>query len=214
MTQNYTTVVGESAATAAARAEIERLTKERDFLIQAAKDVGASFCKAMERAEKAEAERDEARALVALTYQQKLEALSLRFYQGMQWNPKAGDYYTTSRADLELYQVVEVENGTVKTRYCDQGKSDAVASWPVEEFTSAGFGPKRVYVPDFVLRAHPPQPSMSVAEVEHAFDEIRELNMSGRDENGHRWANSDLIDQTVTTGLIALRALKGGEVNG
>lgn len=30
MTQNYTTVVGESAATAAARAEIERLTKERD----------------------------------------------------------------------------------------------------------------------------------------------------------------------------------------
>ena len=30
MTQNYTTVVGESAATAAARAEIERLTNERD----------------------------------------------------------------------------------------------------------------------------------------------------------------------------------------
>ena len=58
---------------------------------------------------------------------------------------------------------------------------------------------------------HPPQPSVSVAEVERAFDEIRELNMSGRDENGHRWANSDLIDQTVTTGLIALRALKGGD---
>ena len=68
MTQNYTTVVGESAATAAARAEIERLTKERDFLIQAAKDVGASFRKAMERAEKAEAERDEARAQVAAAF--------------------------------------------------------------------------------------------------------------------------------------------------
>ena len=62
---------------------------------------------------------------------------------------------------------------------------------------------------DLTTDAHPPQPSVSVAEVEHAFDEIRELNMSGRDENGHRWANSDLIDQTVTTGLIALRALKG-----
>lgn len=67
---------------------------------------------------------------------------------------------------------------------------------------NAGFGEAR-------LTAHPPQPSVSVAEVERAFEEIRELNMTGRDENGHRWANSDLIDQTVTTGLIALRALKG-----
>ena len=57
----------------------------------------------------------------------------------------------------------------------------------------------------------PPQPSETVAAVERAFDKIRELNMSGRDENGHRWANSDLIDQTVTEGLVALRALKGEE---
>ena len=57
----------------------------------------------------------------------------------------------------------------------------------------------------------PPQPSEMIAAVERAFDEIRELNMSGRDENGHRWANSDLIDQTVTEGLVALRALKGSD---
>ena len=57
--------------------------------------------------------------------------------------------------------------------------------------------------------AQPPQLSEMIAAVERAFDEIRELNMSGRDENGHRWANSDLIDQTVTEGLVALRALKG-----
>ena len=61
------------------------------------------------------------------------------------------------------------------------------------------------------LYAHPPQPSEMIAAVERAFDEIRELNMSGRDENGHRWANSDLIDQTVTEGLVALRALKGSD---
>ncbi|GLK65657.1 Lar family restriction alleviation protein [Paracoccus kondratievae] len=60
------------------------------------------------------------------------------------------------------------------------------------------------------LYAHPPQPSETVAAVGRAFNEIRELNMSDRDENGHRWANSDLIDQTVTEGLVALRALKGG----
>ena len=63
-------------------------------------------------------------------------------------------------------------------------------------------------------QAHPPQPSEMIAAVERAFDEIRELNMSGRDENGHRWANSDLIDQTVTEGLVALRALKGDDANG
>jgi hypothetical protein len=91
----------------------------------------------------------------SLTHQQKLEALSLRFYQGLKWTPKAGDYYTTSRADLELYQVVAVEGGQVKTRYCDTGKSDAIATWPVDEFPAAGFGPKRVWVPDFVLKTIP-----------------------------------------------------------
>ena len=94
----------------------------------------------------------------ALTYQQKLEALSLRFYQGLAWLPKAGDYYTTSRADLELYQVVSVEDGFVKTRYCDTSKTDAISSWPEDEFTTGGFGPKRVYVPDFILAAIQPDP--------------------------------------------------------
>lgn len=89
--------------------------------------------------------------ITSLTHQQKLEALSLRFYQGLKWTPKAGDYYTTSRADLELYQVVAVEDGMVKTRYCKTSRSETVSSWPVDEFTDAGFGPKRVWVPDFVL---------------------------------------------------------------
>ena len=88
-----------------------------------------------------------------LSYQQKLEALSLRFYQGLKWTPKGGDFYTTSRADLELYQIVSVENAQVKTRYCDKSKSDVISSWPVDEFTDAGFGPKRVWVPDFVILA-------------------------------------------------------------
>lgn len=40
----------------------------------------------------------------------------------------------------------------------------------------------------------------------NALVEIRELNMSGEDENGHRWANSDLIEQTI---VFALPAIKG-----
>ena len=113
------------------------------------------------------------RELVDLTYQQKLEALSLMFYQGMLWTPKAGDYYTTSRADLELYRVVAVEGGMVKTQYCDQSKSSAVSSWPEKEFTSEGFGPKRVWVPDFVLSAHPPQPSAENERLTKERDEAR-----------------------------------------
>ena len=34
-----------------------------------------------------------------------------------------------------------------------------------------------------------------------ALDEIRELNTTGRDENGHKWANSDLIEQTIVAAL-------------
>ena len=137
---------------------------------------------------------------VTLTYSQKLEALSLRFYQGMTWNPKAGDYYTTSRADLELYRVVKVEDGMVKTQYCDQRNTDAVASWPVEEFTSAGFGPKRVWVPDFVLSAHPPQPSVSVAEAAKLADAIEACD----------WSGSPIGNKMILRAVVkALRALKG-----
>ena len=118
-------------------------------------------------------------AIEALTYQQKLEALSLRFYQGMLWTPKAGDYYTTSRADLELYRVVAVEGGMVKTQYCDQSKSSAVSSWPEKEFTSEGFGPKRVWVPDFVLSAHPPKPSETVVEAGDDLVQAKRLFVGG-----------------------------------
>ena len=84
-----------------------------------------------------------------LTLQAKLDALAYRFYQDGAWTPKAGDYYTTSRADLELYQVVAIENGTVRTRYTEG--SDVIAEWPEAEFMTAGFGPRRVFVPEWVL---------------------------------------------------------------
>ena len=58
--------------------------------------------------------------------------------------------------------------------------------------------------------AAPVKGAVTVEAAKRAFDEIRELNMSGRDENGDRWANYDLIDQTVTEGLAALNALAGG----
>jgi hypothetical protein len=103
--------------------------------------------------------------MAKLTYQQKLDALAYRFYQGAQWVPKAGDYYTTSRADLELYQVVSIENGIVRTRFTEG--SDAVAEWPEAGFLTEGFGPRRVFVPEWVINA----PTSTHAEgVQHPDD--------------------------------------------
>lgn len=92
-----------------------------------------------------------------LTPMQKLRALSIRFYDGMEWVPTAGDFYTTTRADLELYQIVEIHSTTdrnrpatvVRTRYTEG--SDAISEWPLDGFQTHGFGPFRVWVPHFVL---------------------------------------------------------------
>jgi hypothetical protein len=85
-----------------------------------------------------------------LTEQQKLLAMAARFYQGIEWEPKAGDYYTTSRADLELYQVTDVREGKVYTNYCGTPTPED-SEWDQDGFTTEGFGPMRVWVPDWVL---------------------------------------------------------------
>lgn len=93
----------------------------------------------------------------SLTPMQKLQALAHRFYQGVEWTPKTGDYYTTSRADLELYQVVDVrahEGGRrfIITRYTTEGQEEAVSEWPDDEFLAEwGFGSNRIWVPDWVF---------------------------------------------------------------
>lgn len=85
-----------------------------------------------------------------LTLEQKIEALAARYYQGLEWSPKAGDLYTTSRADLEVYEVVKVESGKVFTRYTE-GSDGAISEWPEAEFLTEGFGLNRVWVPPLVL---------------------------------------------------------------
>lgn len=40
-----------------------------------------------------------------------------------------------------------------------------------------------------------------ISELVEALIEIRELNMENEDENGHRWANSDMINQSVVLAL-------------
>lgn len=89
--------------------------------------------------------------ITALTAQQKLAALACRFYQGLQWQPAAGDHYTTSRNDLELYRVAKIEGGKVYTEYCT--KPGVLTQWDEVGFATEGFGVRRVWVPPFVLEA-------------------------------------------------------------
>lgn len=93
---------------------------------------------------------------IMLTESQKLQAIALKFYQGQKWEPEAGHFYTTSRADLELYYIVKIENGIVFTCYTRQynpmfPSATPMAEWPIEEFTTQGFGVHRVWVPPFIL---------------------------------------------------------------
>ena len=87
-----------------------------------------------------------------LTEKQKLDAMATRFYQQVNWEPKPGDYYTTARADLQLYQVKDIRGGKIYTNFCDKpGSKDD--EWDLEGFTTEGFGPMRVWVPDWVFGA-------------------------------------------------------------
>lgn len=85
-----------------------------------------------------------------LTPMQKLHAMAYKYYSGIKWEPKKGDYYTTSRADLELYQVVDVTETKVMTKYLVG--SDTISEWDKDRFTTEGFGVNRVHVPVFCFK--------------------------------------------------------------
>jgi len=85
-----------------------------------------------------------------LTPRQKLAALSMKFYGGYEWKPRKGDLYTTSRDDLEIYEIVDIKDGKVYTRYTEG--SDVISEWDESGFTTEGFGPKRVYIHPSILK--------------------------------------------------------------
>ena len=85
-----------------------------------------------------------------LTAEAKLQAFQSKFYQGVEWEPKKGDYYTTTRADLELYQVVDVDDEFVYTTYLYE--DSPISKWDKNKFTTEDFGIKRMFVPDYLLK--------------------------------------------------------------
>ncbi|KXF89772.1 hypothetical protein [Phaeobacter inhibens] len=43
----------------------------------------------------------------------------------------------------------------------------------------------------------------SATAMKQALENIRELNMTGTDDDGHRWSHSDLIEQEIVAALPA-----------
>lgn len=86
-----------------------------------------------------------------ITREQKLQAIALKYYDGLEWTPKKGDYYTSCRNDLELYRIVGEDEHYFETNYCNPKQTTPnPAQWPKVDFKK-GFGEKRIYVPDFIL---------------------------------------------------------------
>jgi hypothetical protein len=86
----------------------------------------------------------------ALTEYQKLLAFEYKYYNFISWNPKEGDYYTSTRADLELYKVVKITDDKIFTIYCSNPSN--IFEWDRNSFLTEGFGLQRMYVPDFVFK--------------------------------------------------------------
>lgn len=85
----------------------------------------------------------------SITLLQKLKAIELKYYQHQKWEPKVGDYYTIVRADDKLFQIIREEEGKF---FFVCNKYDGEHSFPVEGFTTADFGPNRVWVPEWIFQ--------------------------------------------------------------
>jgi hypothetical protein len=87
----------------------------------------------------------------ALTERQKLAVIGYNYYSGgkERWEPKVGDYYTTPRADLDLYRIVREDEDNFYTVYCHT-ENCTEAQWKKDEFLK-GFGEFRIHVHEFVF---------------------------------------------------------------
>ena len=89
---------------------------------------------------------------ISLTPEEKLQAISLKYYQFYTWIPKKGDYYTSVRNDLELYQIIDEDEEYYYTNYCDPIKQQSISKWKKEEFLDNNtFGKYRVFIANWIL---------------------------------------------------------------
>jgi hypothetical protein len=86
-----------------------------------------------------------------LTPWQKLHTLSYNYYQGARkrWIPAVGDYYTSCRADLQLYRIVREDEKSFYTVYCNQ--PEQIESWWLKIDFLNSFGEYRCHVSEHIF---------------------------------------------------------------
>lgn len=93
--------------------------------------------------------------ITKLTPYQKMQAISEAFYcGGVKWLPTKGDYYTTVRNDLELYQILDEDDENFYTIYCTDVQQ-RTSAWKKTEFLTHGFGPNRIQVRKYIIGLDP-----------------------------------------------------------
>lgn len=134
------------------------------------------------------------------------------------WNTRAVVDQAASAATAPAEEVTRLRN------YCGAAHRDLEAIYAIlSEEKTAPFFPRSLAslkeTSEFMALASEGKEDVTVwgreiverdeklAVLTEALKEIRELNMSGADESGHRWANSDLIEQTIVFARMAI----GGE---
>ena len=96
-----------------------------------------------------------------MNHEQKLQALAAHLYpvgtKSAEWKPKAGDYYTLTRCDLELFRVLEYDEESDQARYtrvAHGGDPQAIEdAHPFTDFTTGGFHDCRVPVADYLAKS-------------------------------------------------------------
>jgi len=117
------------------------------------------------------------------------------------------DFGTIRSMILELQSLRSVSGGVVEPYAHEFGKSNGDGTYCVVIEKGPRSYADKFAVPDWPitpLYAHPVQ-GVGVRE---ALERIRELNLSGTDANGQRWANSDLIEQEIVGALSSLTSGK------
>lgn len=85
---------------------------------------------------------------------QKLAALSLKYYQGYDWIPEVGHYFTLSRDDFELFKIISFDEEIEVFTVANCG-NDEIFEVKKDDFLT-GFGENRCWVPEWIFNSYKP----------------------------------------------------------
>jgi hypothetical protein len=87
-----------------------------------------------------------------INYKQKLQAIEDKYYSGIKWEPKKGDYYTIIRNDLCLCYISEENETEFEIKQTMDGKEWFNAGTFSKHTFLKDFGINRVFVSPYIFK--------------------------------------------------------------